>query len=98
MAGFVDAEAAVEAVLSSASCRVPTLRGARGGLSLGRAVGPCDYGARECGGYAGARVELAGHGAPVRLELEERGDDCEAGCGVRSATPGAPAGACHRYG
>ena len=98
MAGFVDAEAAVEAVLSSAAGRVPALRGAGGGLPLGRAVGPCDHGARECGGHAGARIELAGHGAPVPTELEERGDDCEAGCGIWSATPGASAGACHRDG
>src|SRR5437016_13488476 len=47
-------------------------------------------------GHAGARVELARHGATVQPELEERGEDCEAGCGVRSATPGGPSRACHR--
>ena len=98
MARFVHAEAAVETVLSSAAGRVPALRGAGGGFSLGRAVGPCDHGSGECGGHTGARVELAGDGAPVPTELEERGDDCEAGGGIRLATPGAAAGACHRYG
>ena len=43
---------------------------------------------------AGAGVELAGNGTPVRTELEERGDDCEAGGAIRFEPSGAPAGAC----
>ena len=60
MARFVHAEAAAEAVLSSASRRVPALRGARGGLSLGRAVGPRDHGARECSSHAGRELSWQG--------------------------------------
>jgi hypothetical protein len=62
---------------------VPALRCAGGGLSLGRAVGASDDGVGQRRGDAGARTELAGHGARIRAELQERGDDREARRPVR---------------
>jgi len=44
---------------------------------VGGALGAGDHGAVQCSGRAGPGVELAGHGARVRPELEERGDDRE---------------------
>src|SRR5258708_4978886 len=78
MARFIDEEVAVEAAVLPAPRRLPQMRCARGGLSLGRIVGASDHGALQCRRGAGARVELAGNGAPLWPELEERSDDCEA--------------------
>src|SRR5712691_7681648 len=94
VARFVDAGAAVEAALPSAPRKVPALRGAGGGLSLGRALGASDDLAGECGGETGAGVELAGDGARVWAELEERGDHRQAGGAIRVEEPGAAGGAC----
>src|SRR5437899_9471750 len=73
---------------------MPSLRGAGGGLSLGRALGASDDVAGECGSETGAGVELAGDGAPVWAELEERGDYRQAGGAIRLEEPGAAGGAC----
>src|SRR5664279_2793947 len=95
MARSVDAEIAVEATLQPPSGRMPPVRRAGGGLSLGGTVGASDHGAVGRGGESGGGHELAGNGPPVRLELAERGDAREAGCGVRVETPCASTGACH---
>src|SRR5882724_6983953 len=87
----VDAEIAVEIALLPPSSRMPEVWSAGGGLSLGGPLGPGDHGAVQCGGETGARVELAGDGSAVRIELEERGHDCEADGEVRVAKPGAAA-------
>src|SRR6266446_9914008 len=98
VAGSVDAEAADEAALSPAPREVPALRGAGGGLSVGRALGASDDIAGECGSGAGAGVELAGDGAPVWAELEERGEYRQAGGAIRLEEPGAAGGACDWHG
>src|ERR1017187_209984 len=95
MARSVDAKTTVEAALPPPSSRMPKVRRAGGGLSLGRAVGASDHGSVECGGETGWGVEWAGARPPVRLELEERGEHCEAGGAVRVEKPCASAGACH---
>ena len=77
--------------------RVECPRSAGGGLSLGGPLGASDHGAVECGGEAGAGVELAGNGSPVRIELEERGDHRETSGGIWSGSSSANAGACHRH-
>src|SRR5712692_56010 len=79
LAGSVAAEVALETALPPPSGRVSTVRGARGGLSVGGTLGASDDGAVQCRGDLGAGTELAGHGTPVWSELEERSDDCEAG-------------------
>jgi hypothetical protein len=98
MARSVDAECSVETALPAASSRMPPVRSEGRGLSLGGPLGASDHGAVECGGQAGSGVELAGNGSPVRIELEERGDDRETCGGVWLAPPGAAAGACHWHG
>jgi len=97
MAGSFDAEVAVDTALPPAPGPMPTVWSAGGGLSLGRTVGARDDGAVECGSQAGAGVELAGYRAPVRAELEKRGDDREAGGAVRIEAPARAAGACDRH-
>src|SRR5271169_2666337 len=96
MARSVDAEIAIETALPAPSRRMSPVRFAGGGLSLGRTVGARDHGAVECGSETGSGTELAGNGAPVWVELEERGDHREAGGEVRPAPSKASAGACHR--
>src|SRR6266545_4280747 len=96
MARSVDADASFKTALPPATGRVSAVRGSGGGLPLGRAVGARDYGFVQRGGRAGTRVELAGHGPPLRAELEERGYDSETGSGLRPASPETPAGACDR--
>src|SRR4051812_33675395 len=76
VARSLHAEVGFETALPSAASGMSTMRGSGGGLALGRAVGPGDRGAVQCGGRAGARIELLGNGASVRAELEERGHDC----------------------
>src|SRR5215468_577506 len=95
MARSVDAEIALETALPSASSRMPQVRSAGGGPSLGGPLGASDHGAVECGGQAGEGVELAGNGSPVRMELEERGDHRETSRGLWSGSSSASAGACH---
>src|SRR5271157_2984373 len=95
MARFVDAEIAVKAALSPTSGRMPEMRRAGRGLSLGGAVGAGHLGSVQCGGETGARVELARDGAPVRTELEKRGYDCETGGAVRVEEPVAAPSPCH---
>src|ERR1700690_3633749 len=94
MARSVDAEIAVEIALPPPSSRMPQVRSAGGGLSLGGPLGASDYGAVQCGGETGSGVELAGNGPPVRIELEERGDHRETCGGVWLAPSSAPTGAC----
>src|ERR1039458_4958028 len=65
MARSVDAKTTVEAALPPPSSRMPKVRRAGGGLSLGRAVGASDHGSVECGGETGSGVALAG-GRPAR--------------------------------
>ncbi len=43
------------------------------------------------------RAELEGNGAPIRIELEERGHDCETGGRLWSASSRAASRPCHRY-
>ena len=62
MARSVDAETAVETALPPASGRMPQVRLAGGGLSLGGAVVAGDNSAVECGSDIGSGVELAGNG------------------------------------
>src|ERR1035441_114921 len=81
MARSVDAKTTVEAALPPPSSRMPKVRRAGGGLSLGRAVGASDHGSVECGGETGSGVELAGDRPPVRLGLGERGGHCGGGGG-----------------
>ena len=88
MARSVDAESAVETALPPPSGRMPPVRAAGGGLSLGGPLGASDHGAVECGGETGAGVELAGNGSPVRIELEERGDHRETGGGSMACAIG----------
>src|ERR1035441_7437395 len=83
MARSVDAKTTVEAALPPPSSRMPKVRRAGGGVSLGRAGGASAHGSVECGGETGSGVELAGDRPPVWLELEERGEHCEAGGAVR---------------
>src|SRR5262249_28672830 len=97
MARSGDAEIAVETALPPPPRRMPQVRLAGGGLSLGRAVGARDYGAVECGGDTGSGGELARDGTPLRAELEERGDDCETGCRPWSAPSSAAARPYHRH-
>src|SRR5260370_42197547 len=94
VARSVDAESAVEGALPPARRKVPSVRGAGGGLSLGRALGASDDVAGECGGETGAGDELAGDGAPLWAELEERGNHHQAGGAIRVEEPGAACGAC----
>ena len=94
VARSVDAEIALEIALPSTASGMPTVWGSRGGFSLGRAVGARDHDPVECSGRVSARMELAGNGAPVRLELEERGHDGETRRGLRPAEPEASAGPC----
>ena len=98
MARSSDAKVAVETAVPPAPSRLPQVWRAHRGLSLGRTVGKSDHRAFQCCGGAGARVELAGNGAPVRTGLEERGDDCETGCRLWAAPSSAAAGPCHRHG
>src|SRR6266478_828078 len=98
VARSVDAGAAVEAALPSAPRPMPSLRGAGGGLSLGRALGASDDVAGECGGETGAGDELAGDGAPLWTELEGRGNHHQAGGAIRVEEPGAACGACDWHG
>src|SRR2546425_1181077 len=79
MARFVDAEAAAETALPAAASGVSAVRRTGGGLSLGGAVGASGHGAVQCGSATGSGAELAGNGPPVRIELEECGDDRETG-------------------
>ena len=74
----VDAEAALETALLPAPGGMSPLRSAGGRLSVGGALGAGHHGAVQCCGRVGAGVELAGHGARVRAELEKRGHDSEA--------------------
>src|SRR5713101_848796 len=97
MARSVDAETALETALPPPSSPMPQVRLAGGGLSLGRAVGPGDHGTVERGSDIGSGAELAGNGAPLRTELEERGDHCETGCRLWSAPSKATARAYHRH-
>src|SRR5260370_11512885 len=97
MARSIDAEAAAETALPPPASRMSPMRRASGGLSLGRAVGASDHGSVQCGSAARPRTELAGNGPPVRLELEERGDDCETGGAVWVETPHASARACQLH-
>ena len=60
--GSFHAESAVETALPPTSSRMPQVRSAGGGLSLGGAVGASDHGAVECGSDTGSGVELAGNG------------------------------------
>src|ERR1035437_1367807 len=87
VARSVDAETTVETALLPAARGVSALRGAGGRLSLGGTLGAGDHGALQCRGRAGARVELAGNRARVWVELEKRGDDCEAGGRVWAEAP-----------
>src|SRR5579872_3365819 len=91
MARSVDADASLETALPPAACGVSAVWGSGGGLPLGRAVGARDHGAFQRRGCDGEGIELAGHGAPLRAELEKRGHDCEASSGIRSAPSEAPA-------
>src|SRR6516225_7635867 len=84
-------------VLPAAPRELSALWCAGGRLSLGRALGASDHGAVQCRGRAGTRVELARHGARIRVELEKRGYDCEAGGAVRIEAPRPAAGARHRH-
>src|SRR5882757_5006262 len=97
MARSVGAEIAIEIALPAPSGGMPQVRLAGGGLSLGRAVGAGDYGAVECGRDIGSGDELAGNCAPLRAELEERGNDCETGCHLWSAPSRASTRAYHRH-
>src|SRR6266700_1963331 len=98
MGRSVDAETAVETALPSPSSPMPQVRLAGGGLSLGGALGPRDHGAVERGSDIGSGDELAGNGASLWAQLEERGDDCETGGRLWSAPSQATTGACHRHG
>src|SRR5512144_713800 len=95
MARSVNAESSAEAALPAPSSRMPPVRSAGRGLSLGGPLGPRDHGAVECGGETGPGVELAGNRSPVWIELEERGDHRETGGGIWTAPSGASTGACH---
>src|SRR5271169_1072337 len=97
MAGSVDAETAVETAVLPAPDRLSQVRCARGGFSLGRALGARDDGACQRRSCAGAGVELAGYRTPVQTELEERSDDREESRAIRPAESCATAGACHRH-
>jgi hypothetical protein len=77
------------------SRRVPTVRCARGGLSVGGTLGASDDSAVQCRRHLSAGTELAGHGTPVWSELEERSDDCEAGRAIWLEKPCAAAHACN---
>src|SRR5205085_11479260 len=70
VARSVHAEAAIETALPTAPGEVSPLRCAGGRLSMGRAVGASDRGVVQCRVRAGAGVELEGHGARIRTELE----------------------------
>src|SRR5262249_61770955 len=72
MAGSGEAEFAVETALPPPPRRMPQVRLAGGGLSLGRAVGARDYGAVECGGDTGSGDGVARNGTPLPAEPEER--------------------------
>src|SRR5260370_2295368 len=87
VARFDDAVPAVEAALPSAPRKVPSLRGAGGRLSLGRALGASDDFAGQCGGETGEGAEVAGDGAPLWAALEERGDLHQAGGAIRVEEP-----------
>src|SRR5664279_1556505 len=95
MARSVDAEIANQTALPPPSSRMPQVRSAGGGLSLGGTLGPGDHGTVQCGGEAGPGTQLAGNGSPVRIELEERGDHRETSGGIWSGSSSASAGACH---
>src|ERR1700694_20703 len=75
MARSVHAEDGVDAALPAAAGRLPALRGPGGGRAVGGALGARDDGAGKCRVGPGPRAELAGGGAPVRVELEECGHD-----------------------
>src|SRR5712672_2632915 len=95
VARSIDAQIGVETALPPTSCRMPPVRRAGGGLSLGGAVGAGHLGSVQCCSQTGAGVELARDGTPVRTELEKRGYDCEAGGEVRVEKPVATTSACH---
>src|ERR1017187_7956639 len=82
VAGLFDAEVAAEAAVPAAASGVPPVWRASRGLSLGRAVGASDHGFIQWSRATRPRIQLAGNGPPVRLELEECGNDREAGGAV----------------
>src|ERR1700730_8613982 len=95
VARSIDAEVGVETALPPTSSRMSPMRRAGRGLSVGRAVGSGHLGYVQCCVETGAGVELARDGAPVRVELEKRGYDCEAGSEVRVEKPVATASPYH---
>ncbi|MBV6433879.1 MAG: hypothetical protein IANPNBLG_04113 [Bryobacteraceae bacterium] len=97
MAGPLDAEVAADPLLPPAAGRVSPVWRAGRGLSLGRAVGAGDDRAGQRRGYAGAGIELAGCGPPVRAELEKRGYHRETGGAVRAGASRPASGARDRH-